>query len=1007
MDKQPYTGQVYDTPPSRQPYTGKVFNTNPLETKPEDVRPEGGPAVPGTMSPEERAKSAQEVQQKKEHELPKWLYDSGDLEGTWVDSNVLKPIATGLANTPSNIRRSGAAIMETVTGGVGTEGLTERTYKNTPMYENPDAGVVGQAVQTMTEAAPGLVVGGGIATRLLPVAKGTISAIGRYLAVNSAGDVGASFTMNENEKRLLVGEDSTLNLLKGVGEDSQGNFREEVFDKKMNLLYDNLATGLGTSVAFGTVGKILKSYIIGPQIKNISTWASKSKKEDAVMKDLILAVSDIPENATPRQMQEATNKLINIIQSNKDDIIKLSEIHPDAPDVNIKNSPMETIANLFRDKASKARLTAEGDALNAAAIKFEEAVRAHAGPKVQAAMDAPVRRATDSLDVISESYGGPEAVAKGGKSLVEEMDSALVQPKRDAVDTLNKNRQKDLKNLQKRITKDPLFQGTSDNVTSLDDRVLDDATSLTKDITDAGKKVTETKQAKYAAIKDGTIGDPTIYEPAIKSLSESKDQNLKNIAKAIEATGGDIKKLDEVALDLKGLTQGYSNPNNPNYNPTLAAKLKQLRTDITSKQLDAAIEKGVDPVNVAAIQEAKRYFKEEVTPWRDNPVLKGMMNEQTKLQSPTVKNVESRKILSEGFNQAYKEGGAGSREYIQEAMRIVDNSGFSDDIKGKFTKHALLRVSEGLEKSIQMKGEVDPSIVRGAVAMLRKARPFMHHQTAAKYERTLTELLETGVTDAKQFNKLLAEAEKELGDTEGLYNTILKDFLGPQGMKGSSSESFEAFWKNTDSVNNLNTILEKTGNNPVIVDALKASYAKSVKNQLINKTSGKVAAGAVDTFLDVNSSMALNARKLYGDEGYDVLAKLVKGASDASDLSTGRRRAIVEPSKQQKNFRVAVQTVLTWMFGVLNPTAARIRTITSQYGADNTVTPEIKDIIDTVFADPDAFIRIAERVKNQSVSTVDRTTKMMLRRALVKGGVYSSTDEDKTLNDMELKMDQK
>ena len=306
-----------------------------------------------------------------------------------------------------------------------------------------------------------------------------------------------------------------------------------------------------------------------------------------------------------------------------------------------------------------------------------------------------------------------------------------------------------------------------------------------------------------------------------------------------------------------------------------------------------------------------------------------------------------------------------------------------------------------------MKGEVDPSIVRGAVAMLRKARPFMHHQTAAKYERTLTELLETGVTDAKQFNKLLAEAEKELGDTEGLYNTILKDFLGPQGMKGSSSESFEAFWKNTDSVNNLNTILEKTGNNPVIVDALKASYAKSVKNQLINKTSGKVAAEAVDTFLDVNSSMALNARKLYGDEGYDVLAKLVKGASDASDLSTGRRRAIVEPSKQQKNFRVAVQTVLTWMFGVLNPTAARIRTITSQYGADNTVTPEIKDIIDTVFADPDAFIRIAERVKNQSVSTVDRTTKMMLRRALVKGGVYSSTDEDKTLNDMELKMDQK
>ncbi|MAJ23834.1 MAG: hypothetical protein CMI75_08680, partial [Candidatus Pelagibacter sp.] len=172
-------------------------------------------------------------------------------------------------------------------------------------------------------------------------------------------------------------------------------------------------------------------------------------------------------------------------------------------------------------------------------------------------------------------------------------------------------------------------------------------------------------------------------------------------------------------------------------------------------------------------------------------------------------------------------------------------------------------------------------------------------------------------------------------------------------------------------LNLIDDLLEYGKNDPIIIDALKGSYAKTFKNNVLGSVtefSGakNLKTGATQLAQEELNNILATGRKIFADQP-DIPVAL-ESILDISYIITGNRRAkniagqsdtaIYSAAKQ------ASDRAITYIFGVLNRIGARVRSgVTGVLGS---IDSEIGQITDAVLADPDYFVEVANRIASNA-----------------------------------------
>ena len=179
-------------------------------------------------------------------------------------------------------------------------------------------------------------------------------------------------------------------------------------------------------------------------------------------------------------------------------------------------------------------------------------------------------------------------------------------------------------------------------------------------------------------------------------------------------------------------------------------------------------------------------------------------------------------------------------------------------------------------------------------------------------------------------------------------------------------------------LNLVDDLIEYSKNDPIIRDALKASYAKTFRNDVLGSVtefSGakNLKTGATQRTQEELNNILATGRKIFADQPDIPIA--LESVLDIAYIITGNRRAKNIAGQSDTAIYTAAKQAsdraITYIFGVLNRIGARVRSgVTGVLGS---LDSEIGQITDAVLSDPDYFLEVATRIANNAEPTTLRT----------------------------------
>lgn len=287
---------------------------------------------------------------------------------------------------------------------------------------------------------------------------------------------------------------------------------------------------------------------------------------------------------------------------------------------------------------------------------------------------------------------------------------------------------------------------------------------------------------------------------------------------------------------------------------------------------------------------------------------------------------------------------------------------------GKLTPEAVARLSTKFNEFIPALKASDPNAVDGLNKLLTTMRD-------ANFNKK--ELVD-------QLN-VLEEAGRKAEHTA--YGEEFKYFFsssqGPMAHKPSNGykrntnafDSMVKLLREGESKETIDKILKS--DNEVAKKGLQAAYAQAAKDSYL---SGKFPSNLERNFLK-------NGEQVF--EGTTIPQALENLANEAREAVGANKTRMIKGfdlKGPQNNMQIAVNTVTTWVFGVLNPTAARIRTVSGDFMKKHDSWGKAKLAADIILANPDEFIKIAESMAKKNANKIDPTTKTLLFRMFTRSG---------------------
>jgi hypothetical protein len=835
-------------------------------------------------------------------------------------------------------------------------------------------------------------------------------------------DAGVSASVDEDLGGLLIGSDPkqklinldswTGGLTKGIEVDPSSPEWEQAMAKRTNIFLDGLiASGLAQKgiEGVGGVSKLFYGFAIKPMV----TPFSKQSKEDAIvatMMDNILQV--IGKSSDDAEAVAGISRLINdnkeafstILKSldNKEVEIGLSTM--DALDQGLRNIDLTKYPELNINASDVRRLQSNAQGVNKAGEQFT-------GGKLSDVRAGPTREIEEITDLIEDAAGGSTSVKSGFES-IQDAGTLEIQTVRNNVDDLTKRLEVAKGDIELLIKNDPELGPKLKALSELEEFNFSQlprqsAEELETYIRTSFDEMTAKKDELYKAVSGGEVDSQGLIDVLQELSGQKLDIGLVGLNRA-----SPIAELLNLSTKKMVKPKGWKTGDDlvEETDDEIFARVSDFLEDVDYGDLysfrgDLArikndLFKSTDAVQIATARDLNniiKYIDEDALDYaaRQNPTLQGSVDDAKSFYKDTYAPVWKDDGVLEEYARNYNikknlpELPAGTLDTNRTLLTdIIDNPKAVEQTNNIVN---LLKTSEieGITAS------VIPDYIIGNAAvkiknLLARGKSFDDIEVSAvldsldQYGSTLsknfpdeTQRLQTFINELRSQKGTVAEITSQLDDAvalsktieDDIYNKKLKDFFDDRNIPIQSEgayASLNTIMKRGD-LNLIDDLLEYSKNDPIIKDALKASYAKTFRNDVLGSVTEFSGAKNLKTGAALKAQEELNnilatGKKIFADQ--PEIPAALESVLDVAYIITGNRRAKniagQSDTAMYTQAKQASDRAITYIFGVLNRIGARVRSgVTGVLGS---LDSEIGQITDAVLADPDYFLEVANRI---------------------------------------------
>ena len=897
---------------------------------------------------------------------------------------------------------------------------------------------------TLILEGSGLVVGGvggfKLADRVIKYAPKIPNVI-KGLAKFTSVEAGMSTALSPDVGTFLVGEntlfgDHTGTILQGVDVAPNSPEYEQILAKKTNILMDALliakpAEGVIRAGVWASKGTY--NLVIEP-ILNIG---SRSRREKEIVNQILdkLALASNP-GKYGADLNTVKKELVKLIEENQEVIIKMADDEEIKIGLDTMGALERALASDTSDEQIQAILSnARGQRQGALAGGEAQQLEVATGRASKTLDDLTTQTddalATESMldaaDNIAQQGLGEIATAK---SLVDDLTKQIDDAGGDVVAVLKNN---------------PVFEDLIGKIDGVDFNSLKNASAedIIKVLEDSYGSMTSQKNAKYAAVKGGEVNSDDLFDilseinpgqldagasslnasnplaNLLKVLRQLEDDVItdgvnvsakERLDDLIQTEGLDFGQLYKMRGDLAVLKNDFFLSKNPEQ--IAAARIfDKFVKFIDEDALDFVIKGGGEAGENAKI--AKEYYKDTYAPiWND-----GALKDYVDVYSQNYKFNKANYM--QGASDILEDTITNKNKYrASHLINSLDTIGdanqaslVTDYIIGDIVSKINVKIKSGVPLDNIGMQDIVSSLTQYSDIV---ARNFPEEATRIS---TFIDNLKNQRGNVDALTKQLDEAISSHKAAEDLiYTKQLSEFFDRSGRPVAPENVYQAFNRIfNDSVNGGNTlddILERAGDDPIVLDGIKVAYQKHLRGKIFGANIDTVGARSIKTTAAEQIVEELQPTLEYGRKIFKDTPEVIDGYEKLIELSYGIQRskgAKAITSDSSTVFRAkatqSVDRLVTMIFGVLSRVGARVRIAAS--GVIRNLDTEVGAITDDMLANPEEFVRIAKKVTKDQLPT---DVQDVLWAYFTRVGVYNEDNENekqefmKALADVELQM---
>ncbi len=890
-----------------------------------------------------------------------------------------KGFAGGILNAGDNLNEFALSVPDAI---IGTD-MAGRYRENHPERTWGD-GMAGEIGTTLGENTPGAVAGtitGTAAGQALT--KGT-TLTGKAVQAGSSllgSEIGSTITSDKDQDNLVYGSDDSI-FGNGWDIHEDDDHAAKVLKKSVNNFVDNIIT-MGAAGAGGKVASAIGGYGSGIWNKIFKRWHSLSAQQQDMAEQMFDLSNKASESQTNKARVKAMKEFADKVEANGEELLRMGG---EDPDVVLKKDTITAITDSMnpKDNVDDAIAKGELDSLRAAA-------RHSSSPRLNRSIDAPRDTYENTLTGMQERRGGIDSMNKTIDAVRQSADNETVArelalgAQADRIAT----KEQDLIDIAKQDTDfGNRFKKSQTNPTNLNvnKEAIDKQTELSFKYVDDEKKAKELRDKAYDALGESTAkADMDSFNKAyseVESIMGVKStenpngisQALKNAVENSDGTYGYLHKeiLPKVNAEL---SKAY-NSNDQVTIDALQALKKNIRQEQITKMKMSGDRSVIDLANAA--DSANRNYSKQFNDGLGREVKDLMKKEKFMKQGQNITFTEQSRARILG---AIKD--PNRRESVSQMIRTFGGEGSEGaDLV------ADVALNEAMKDMIHSK--MTPEDFKKVLPKLQDMQAAFPQKQSVRISKFINNI-EKGTLDVETMKNELTEmtaAAKEA--KKNLYEKKLKGFFEQvDGGKYANLPNSEAvltkMMANEQGMSQLKEVMQRAG--PDNLPGLQAAWADLVKKQTTSNS--------IDV-PNIQRHIVEMGNELFKDapEAVDALVTLNKRANEMATVSKKNKTGGFDYSKYQVEGQKGVNQVLTWVFGVLNPTAAKIRTISSDLSKQYDSKDIAQEAADIILSDPKEFARVLRDVANNKTKLLTPMQKKILFRLSVKAGYHFNDQED-------------
>lgn len=880
-----------------------------------------------------------------------------------------KGIIKGIPNAATEALKIGSATRDLLTGSDDTK-YFDQAFPTIPTEPGLES-----AAETVTRTGIGAVAGGKGADLLTRAAvRPATSTLGRI------GQYGGKFIGQNAGAAMTETADPLFMEMAGVNPDDSS--AEVLFKHKLQLAEESLILG----AAFGTVGTV-SSKILAPIISYVpramKNWNNLDANKKKFVRDLLATFSDVTPEMPREEVQRRMSSAMELVRNQRPETISFGDASVE--DVIASQDTISNLINLLdSSNPNHARVKTVLEGLRSSAV-------AGKAPGLVAKLGKPEEQFREVIDKFHTTRGGAEGIEQGRESIVEG-GLQEVAPAREAVREAERDVVAARRGIEGEIADNPAFKeitskANPDQVKINTSQGADDlADTMTQNLNRADDLHTKEKNALWANIPEGVVVEPETLSKQIENAVQSGGLD-KNLMKVLNDTGNDFKKLNHFSsTHLQNKIDSLFSTDIRHQNPELlkqAESLKNLRDYIQGDMIDDVIDSPEAIEAMENLTKAREFYHGTYAPkYRDAPLKDIQKNTRFMPEDEGFKT--NRGIVESALSDR------NSREYTDNILETLatDEGGRSAGLAVDYALHKVAtRVQDAFNKS---GGKLTPEEINSLAGEFDKFIPIFKKQAPEKIGE-----LEEFLTKVRNKNFSVKDAERILDMKKANAAVAEEEVLGRR-LKPFFTKDNRGYTANQDGLEIFTRIMDHpeggakideilSSGDPLARKAMQAAWAKSAEHKLFDnkKNVGLLS----DTFVS-------NGKKIFNEETVEGIMRLRQLTDKAQQASVVRQTGGLDIQSPQTAMTSAVNHAITWVFGVLNPTAARLRTITGSYIKSRNATETARQAADAILSNPEEFSKIVKELQETGSNSLTDGQKRTMFRILVQSGISGLRPED-------------